>query len=96
MNLSQIIDVLPLQVYARRGALVIHFSSPADLIVRLAETTAALSDLDRQADAPRTEVKTDRAGRRGIGRTAMNAGARSEADSDGTSATDPESPGHNG
>ena len=37
MNLSQIIEVLPLQVYVRRGELVIHFSSPADLIARLTD-----------------------------------------------------------
>jgi hypothetical protein len=50
MNLAQIIETLPLQVYVRRGELVIHFSTPADLIGRLAETSAALSDLERQAD----------------------------------------------
>jgi hypothetical protein len=50
MSLSQIIEALPLPVY-RRGELVIHFSTPADLINRLAETSAALSELDRQADA---------------------------------------------
>ena len=42
MNLSQIIEALPLQVYVRRGELVIHFSTPADLIGRLTETSAAL------------------------------------------------------
>ena len=47
MNLAQIIEALPLQVYVRRGELVIHFSTPADLVGRLAETSAALSDLDR-------------------------------------------------
>src|SRR5437773_897375 len=47
MNLSHIIEALPLQVYIRRGELVIHFSSPADLITRLAETSAVLSDLER-------------------------------------------------
>ena len=34
MNLSQIIEALPLQVYVRRGELVIHFSTPSDLIGR--------------------------------------------------------------
>jgi hypothetical protein len=43
MNLAQIIEALPLQVYVRRGEIVIHFSTPADLINRLAETSAALS-----------------------------------------------------
>jgi len=42
MNLAQIINALPLQVYIRRGELVIHFSSPTDLVSRLAETSAAL------------------------------------------------------
>jgi hypothetical protein len=36
MNLTQIIEALPLQVYVRRGELVIHFSTPADLISRVA------------------------------------------------------------
>jgi hypothetical protein len=40
MNLAQIINALPLQVYIRRGELVIHFSSPTDLVSRLAETSA--------------------------------------------------------
>src|SRR5438132_1283823 len=48
MNLPQIIDALPPQVYVRRGELVIHFSTPADLVSRLAETSAALADVDRQ------------------------------------------------
>jgi hypothetical protein len=48
MNLAQIIEALPLQVYVRRGELVIHFSTPADLVNRLTETSAALSDLDRR------------------------------------------------
>jgi hypothetical protein len=37
MNLSQIIEALPPQVHIRRGELVIHFSTPADLIGRVAE-----------------------------------------------------------
>jgi predicted O-linked N-acetylglucosamine transferase (SPINDLY family) len=36
MNLAQIIEALPLQVYVRRGEHVIHFSTPSDLINRLA------------------------------------------------------------
>jgi hypothetical protein len=38
---------------------------PADLINRLAETSAVLSDLDRQTDTLRSEGKADRVGRRG-------------------------------
>jgi hypothetical protein len=55
MNLSQIIEALPLQVYVRRGELVIHFSTPADLVSRLAETSAILADLDRPSDSLRTD-----------------------------------------
>ena len=69
MNLAQIIEALPLQVYVRRGELVIHFSTPADLLNRLAETSAALSDLDRQADTSRTDGKADRGGRRASSRS---------------------------
>jgi hypothetical protein len=60
MNLAQIIEALPLQVYVRRGDLVIHFSTRADLINRLSETSVALSELDRQAETSRTDGKTDR------------------------------------
>jgi hypothetical protein len=95
MNLAQIIEALPLQVYVRRGELVIHFSTPSDLIGRVAETSAALSDLDRQPDTARTDVKVDRAGRRGSGRSVSLGGARSDADADG-SATDPDQPAHSG
>lgn len=42
MNLSQIIEALPFQVYVRRGELVIHFSTPADLIGRLADHSSQL------------------------------------------------------
>jgi len=94
MNLAQIIDALPLQVYVRRGELVIHFSTPADLISRLAETSAMLSDLDRQAEALRQDGKADRAGRRPNGR--LTSGVRSEVDSEGSQATDPEQPARSG
>jgi hypothetical protein len=47
MNLARLIEALPLQVYVRRGELVIHFSTPVDLVNRVAETSAALSELDR-------------------------------------------------
>ena len=65
MNVAQIIEALPLQVYVRRGELVIHFSTPADLINRLGETSAALSELD---DISRIDGKTDRGGGRGSAR----------------------------
>ncbi len=34
-------------MYLRRGELVIHFSSPADLISRVVETAAVLSERER-------------------------------------------------
>ena len=77
MNLAQIIAALPLQVYVCRGELVIHFSTPTDLVNRLAETSAALADLD----LGRSDGKPDRAGRRGGGRPITLGGSRSEADS---------------
>jgi hypothetical protein len=95
MNLSQIIEALPLQVYVRRGELVIHFSTPADLIGRLAETSAALSDLERQADTTRTDAKADRGGRRSSNRAAFTGGARPEGDAE-ASAVDPDQPAHSG
>jgi hypothetical protein len=58
MNRAQIIEARPLQVYVPRGELVIHFSTPADLINRLAETSAVLSELDRQTDGS-TALFTD-------------------------------------
>ena len=94
MNLAQIIEALPLQVYVRRGELVIHFSTPADLINRLAETSATLSELERQADTSRTDGKADRGGRRGS-RSALTGGARSEVDPEG-SASDLDQPAHSG
>ena len=95
MNLSQIIDALPLQVYVRRGELVIHFSTPADLVSRLAETSAALSDVERQADAPRIEGKPDRSARRGTIRSVASGGARQEGDVE-SPPTDPDQPSHSG
>ena len=78
-----------------RGELVIHFSTPADLINRLAETSATLSELDRQADTSRTDGKADRGGRRGNSRLALTGGARSEVDPEG-SASDLDQPAHSG
>ena len=97
MNLSQIIEALPLQVYVRRGELVIHFSTPADLIGRLAETSAALSDLDRQADTSRIDGKADRGGRRGNGRSVSTAvgGTVPKATPKGP-ASDLDQPAHSG
>jgi hypothetical protein len=76
MNLAQIIEALPLQVYVRRGELIIHFSNPTDSLSRLAETSAALSDLD----PARADGKPDRVGRRGVGRPAVVTGTRSESE----------------
>ena len=47
MNLAQIIETLPPRVYLRSGELVIHFSTPGDLVARVTETQAALSALER-------------------------------------------------
>ena len=47
MNLAQILETLPPRVYLRSGELVIHFSTPGDLVARIAETQAALSGLER-------------------------------------------------
>lgn len=62
MNLSQIIEALPLQVYVRRGELVVHFSTPGDLVARVAETQAALSALespDLNGSDTRTRARTN-------------------------------------
>lgn len=95
MNLSQIIEALPLQVYVRRGELVIHFSTPADLVNRVVETSAVLSELDRQTDISRPDGKADRAARRGGNRTAPTGGARTEGEADGSGA-DADQPSHSG
>jgi len=47
MNLAQIVEALPPRVYLRSGELVIHFSTPVDLVGRIAETQAAFSALDK-------------------------------------------------
>ena len=95
MNLTQIIEALPLQVYVRRGELVIPFSPPADLVNRLAETVASLADLDRQADISRTDGKADRGVRRGSSRSVLAGGTRSEIDPEGSGA-DLDQPAHAG
>ena len=89
MNLAQIIEALPLQVYVRRGELVIHFSTPADLVNRLAETSATLSELERQADASRTDGRADRGGRRGGNRSVLTGAPEG-------SAADVDQPAHSG
>jgi hypothetical protein len=76
MNLAQIIDALPLQVYLRRGELVIQFSTPVDLISRLTETAAALSDLERQLDGGRQDGRAERTGRRGPGPRSLSPAAQ--------------------
>jgi hypothetical protein len=96
MNLTQVVEALPLQVYVRRGELVIHFSTPADLANRVAETSAALSELERPADPSRTNEKADRAGRRGNGRSVVISSARSEVEADAASIIDPDQPTHSG
>jgi hypothetical protein len=63
-------------VYVRRGELDIHFATPADLVGRLVETSAILSDLDRQTDISRPDAKAARAGRPDGSRTASAGGAR--------------------
>jgi hypothetical protein len=69
-------------VYVRRGELIIHFSSPTDLVSRLAETSAALADLD----PARADGKSDRVVRRGAGRPPVVTGTRSEPEA----GTDPD------
>jgi hypothetical protein len=95
MNLSQIIEALPLQVYVRRGELVVHYSTPADLVNRVVETSAVLTDLDRKTDISRPDGKADRAARCGGSRTASTGGARPDGDADG-SGGDPDQPAHSG
>ena len=72
MNLIQIVETLPPQVYIRRGELVIHFTHPADLISRVLETSAALTQLDRGPVEPsRPDGKAER-GRRSTSRSIMS------------------------
>lgn len=80
-------------MYVRRGELVIHFSTPADLIGRFSETSAALAELDRQTDTARSDGEADRGGRRGRGRSLLTAGGRSEVDPEG-SVCDGNQPAH--
>jgi len=61
-----------------------------------AETSAAIADLERQLEAPRTDAKPERAGRRGNTRSLGTSGPRSEVESEGDPASDSEQPGHSG
>jgi hypothetical protein len=79
MTLAQIIEALPLQVYVRRGELVIHFSSPSDLVNRVAETSAALAEMNPFP----AEGKPDRVGRRATSRSFAVGGGRSEVEPGG-------------
>lgn len=56
MNLAQILETLPPRVYLRSDELVIHFSTPGDLVARVAETQAALSGLERP-ELPRSDAR---------------------------------------
>jgi len=57
MQLNDVLEVLPPRVYLRRGELVIHFTSPGDLVARIAETQAAFSEIERPSDAGRSESR---------------------------------------
>ena len=57
MNLAEIIKTLQPRVYIRSGELVIQFSTPGDLIARVAETQAALSELERP-ELSRSDART--------------------------------------
>ena len=57
MNLTQILEALPPRVYLRNGELVIHFSTPGDLVARVAETQAAILELERP-ELSRSDTRT--------------------------------------
>jgi hypothetical protein len=57
MNLAQIIDSLPPRVYLRSGELVIHFSTPDDLLARVTETQVAFSAIERP-ESLRSDART--------------------------------------
>jgi hypothetical protein len=78
MQLSDLLEVLPPRVYLRRGELVIHFSTPADLVARITETQAAFSELERPSDAGRSE---SRGRSRANGRTLPSSTGQSETES---------------
>jgi hypothetical protein len=59
MNLAQLLATLPPRVYLRSGELVIHFSTPSDLIARVAETHAAFSELDSARAETRPRGRTN-------------------------------------
>jgi hypothetical protein len=57
MSLADILKALPPRVYLRSGELVIQFSTPGDLVARVAETQAALSELERP-ELSRSDART--------------------------------------
>jgi hypothetical protein len=57
MNLAQILETLPPRVYLRSGELVIHFSTPGELVARVTETQAALAELERP-EFSRSDTRT--------------------------------------
>jgi hypothetical protein len=77
---EQISKALQLDVYCHRGALVIHFSTPPDLISRLSPALAAFSDLDRQADTAWVDGKVDDGRQSRNSRSALAGGGLSEID----------------
>ena len=83
-------------MYVRRGELVIHFSTAADLVNRIAETSASIADLDRQLETLRPDAKPERAGRRASSRPVGASNSRSEGESDGDPAADSDQAGHSG
>src|ERR1700687_4574483 len=76
MNLTQIIEALPQQVYLRRGELVIHFSDSADLITRVQETAAAFGEM--LSAAPEANRDCDRPNRARRPRGVTNGEAASQ------------------
>ena len=74
MNLTQIVEALPPLVYARRGELVVQFASPADLVGRVAELSAVLTQLDQESSrAGDTRGRT-----RPLSRASGNGGTRGQ------------------
>jgi len=74
MNLSQVVEVLPPLVYARRGELVIQFATPADLVGRVAELSAVLTQLDQES----SRTADPRGRNKPLARTSGNVGARGQ------------------
>jgi hypothetical protein len=81
MNLAQILEALPPRVYLRSGELVIQFSTPTDLAARMAETQAALADIER----PETARSDGRTRGRSAGRSPTGPTGHGTADAGGDS-----------